>query len=191
MQRLRLGAALKNVRQDFEERMGQSTLKVSKASASAVNAAWSGKPPRVAVICASWHAEIVNHARDSLQDELSVSGVAASAVEHFSVPGAFEIPLHAQRLAQSGRYEAVIACALVVNGGIYRHEFVSSAVIDGLMRVQLDTGVPVFSAVLTPRDFHEHEEHRAFFTAHFVLKGREVAQACVKTLHSLRALPVA
>lgn len=59
------------------------------------------------------------------------------------------------------------------------------------MRVQLDTGVPVFSAVLTPRDFHEHEEQRRFFEAHFVQKGSEVAKACLATLASLAALPVA
>jgi 6,7-dimethyl-8-ribityllumazine synthase len=76
-----------------------------------------------------------------------------------------------------------------VNGGIYRHEFVAAAVIDGLMRVQLDTDVPTFSAVLTPRDFHGHEEHQSFFKAHFVKKGIEVAQACLNTLESLAALP--
>ena len=113
-----------------------------------------------------------------------------SQVDHFEVPGAFEIPLHAQRLARSGRYDAIIAAGLIVNGGIYRHEFVTTAVIDGLMRVQLDTDVPVFSAVLTPRDFHEHEEHLNFFREHFVKKGTEVAQACLQTLRALRALPV-
>ncbi len=95
------------------------------------------------------------------------------------------------RLARTRRYDAIIACGLVVNGGIYRHEFVAAAVIDGLMRVQLDTDVPVFSAVLTPRNFHEHEEHRAFFKAHFVKKGIEVAQACLNTLESLAALETA
>ncbi|RZJ04762.1 MAG: 6,7-dimethyl-8-ribityllumazine synthase, partial [Haliea sp.] len=80
------------------------------------------------------------------------------------------------------RYDAVVACGLVVNGGIYRHEFVSSAVIDGLMRVQLDTEVPVLSAVLTPRDFHEHEDHLRFFSEHFVKKGTEAAQACLQTI---------
>lgn len=104
------------------------------------------------------------------------------------MPGAFEIPLHAQRLARSGSVDAVIACGLVVNGGIYRHEFVAAAVIDGLMRVQLDTGIPVFSAVLTPRDFHDHAEHQAFFKAHFVKKGQEVAQACLATLQGLAGL---
>ena len=77
----------------------------------------------------------------------------------------------------------------MVNGGIYRHEFVAAAVIDGLMRVQIDTDTPVFSAVLTPRDFHEHAEHLAFFREHFVKKGSEVAHACLETLASLDALP--
>ena len=91
----------------------------------------------------------------------------------------------AKKLAESGRFDAVIACALVVNGGIYRHEFVTSAVIDGLMRVQLDTEVPVFSSVLTPRDFHEHGDHVEFFRAHFVKKGAEVAHACLSALDQL------
>ncbi len=105
--------------------------------------------------------------------------------------GAFEIPLHAQRLAASGRYRAIVAAGLVVDGGIYRHEFVAEAVIDGLMRVQLDTGVPVFSAVLTPHHFHEHDEHQRFFHEHFQVKGREVAKACTETIESLERLPVA
>ena len=75
-----------------------------------------------------------------------------------------------------------MACALVVDGGIYRHDFVASAVIDGLMRVQLDTGVPVLSCVLTPHAFHEHAEHREFFSRHFITKGQEAARACVQAL---------
>lgn len=151
--------------------------------------AGSGAPrgERVAVICASWHRDIVHQARDAAVAEFGRGGLAADQVEHFDVPGAFEIPLLAKKLAQTGRYDAIVACALVVNGGIYRHEFVTTAVIDGLMRVQLDTEVPVFSAVLTPRDFHEHEEHVRFFREHFVKKGTEVAQACLATMAHLRA----
>ena len=79
-----------------------------------------------------------------------------------------------------------MACGLVVDGGIYRHDFVATAVIDGLMRVQLDTGVPVLSCVLMPHAFHEHEEHREFFARHFVLKGQQAAQACVQALAAAR-----
>ena len=143
---------------------------------------------RVAIVSARWHREIVEQATRAMRAELDRAAGPPIDVQEYVVPGAFEIPLHARRLAQTGRYDGIVACAFVVNGGIYRHEFVSSAVIDGLMRVQLDTDVPMFSAVLTPRDFHEHEEHREFFAKHFVTKGTEVARACVETLASLAEL---
>ncbi|OYD70371.1 6,7-dimethyl-8-ribityllumazine synthase [Rhodococcus sp. OK302] len=144
---------------------------------------------QIAFIQATWHRNIVDRARKGFSDEVTTLGYSKERVEFFEVPGAFEIPLHAQRLALSGRYDAVVAAALVVDGGIYRHEFVSTAVIDGLMRVQLDTGVPVFSIVLTPHHFHEHSEHTAYFTEHFEKKGAEAAKACTATLTSLRSLP--
>jgi 6,7-dimethyl-8-ribityllumazine synthase len=140
------------------------------------------QPQRVAVVCAGWHADLVGRARDALLDELLRLGVADADVDRYEVPGAFEIPLLAQQLARSRRYGAVIACALVVDGGIYRHEFVAGAVIDGLMRAQLDSGVPVLSVVLTPQAFHEHDTHTKFFAEHLVNKGREAARACVATL---------
>ncbi|HSW25487.1 MAG TPA: 6,7-dimethyl-8-ribityllumazine synthase, partial [Burkholderiaceae bacterium] len=143
---------------------------------------------RVAVISAGWHAELVARGRDALLDELAQLGVERSEVDSYDVPGAFEIPLLAQQLARTRRYGAVVACALVVDGGIYRHEFVAGAVIDGLMRVQLDTDVPVLSMVLTPQQFHEHDVHTRFFAEHLVTKGREAARACVATMGVHEAL---
>jgi 6,7-dimethyl-8-ribityllumazine synthase len=146
---------------------------------------------RFAFIHSHWHAGIVVHARDAFLAELARHHIPADAVDSFEVPGAFEIPLHARRLAMSGRYAAVVACGLVVDGGIYRHEFVARAVIDALMRVQLDCDVPVLSVVLTPKEFHEHEVHRRFFAQHFVVKGAEAAAACIRTVDSLQRLPSA
>jgi 6,7-dimethyl-8-ribityllumazine synthase len=94
-------------------------------------------------------------------------------------------------VASSGDYSAVVAAGLVVDGGIYRHEFVADAVINGLMQVQLDTGVPVISAVLTPHHFHEHDVHRDFFAEHLEVKGREAARACAHTVEALGRLTVA
>ena len=146
-------------------------------------------PPRIAIVASAWHREIVAAGTDAIRAELARARTPPDTVDLFEVPGAFEIPLHVRRLARSGRYDAVIACGLVVNGGIYRHEFVAAAVIDGLMQVQLEADVPVLSAVLTPRDFHEHDEHRQFFRAHFEKKGGEAARACLETLASLAGLP--
>ena len=162
-------------------------LAAHPASASPIRLPDGG---RYAFIEASWHADIVQQARAAFLDEMQRHGVPASHIDMVAVPGAFEIPLHAQRLIATGRYQAVVACALVVDGGIYRHEFVATAVIDALMRVQLDSGVPVISAVLTPHHFHEHQEHRKYFQNHFAVKGTEAARACVATVSSLQQLPV-
>ncbi|MFE3289551.1 6,7-dimethyl-8-ribityllumazine synthase [Rhodococcus sp. NPDC059234] len=142
----------------------------------------------IAFVQATWHRSIVDHARDAFTARWRELGHDPSEIEYFETPGAFEIPLHAQRLARTGRFSAIVAAGLVVDGGIYRHEFVASAVIDGLMRVQLETDVPVFSAVLTPHHFHEHADHADFFTAHFDKKGAEVADACSGTLASLATI---
>jgi 6,7-dimethyl-8-ribityllumazine synthase len=140
---------------------------------------------RIAFVQACWHRDIVDRCRASFVAAMTREGFAASRIDIFEVPGSFEIPLQAKLLAQSGRYAAIVAAGLVVDGGIYRHEFVAHAVIDGLMRVQLDSEVPVLSAVLTPQRFHAHEEHQRFFADHFVIKGQEAAEACLRTLDNM------
>jgi 6,7-dimethyl-8-ribityllumazine synthase len=119
---------------------------------------------------------------------MAAKGLPAAQVDLFEVPGAFEIPLQAKLLARSGRYQAIVAAGFVVDGGIYRHEFVASAVIDALMQVQLATEVPVISAVLTPQHFHEHGTHIEFFHQHFVIKGAEAASACWATMANIARL---
>lgn len=143
---------------------------------------------QIAFVQATWHRNIVDRAREGFRDQIRTHGFSDDSLEFFEVPGAFEIPLTAKRLAHTGRYRAVVAAALVVDGGIYRHEFVATAVIDGLMRVQLDTDVPVFSVVLTPHHFHEHDEHVRYFTEHFVKKGAEAANAVSATLELHKSL---
>lgn len=142
------------------------------------------QPPTIAFVQARWHADIVDQARFGFLDVVSPHADG----EVFDVPGAFEIPLHVRTLADTGRFDAVVAAGFVVDGGIYRHEFVAEAVINGLMRVQLDAGVPVFSCVLTPQQFHEHEQHTTFFTNHMIEKGREVGAACLRTLAARQEL---
>lgn len=136
---------------------------------------------RIALVAARWHADIVDKAVAACRTGLAKHGY--TDVDVIEVPGAFEIPLRIKKLASSGQYAGLAGCALVIDGGIYRHEFVAATVVDALMRVQLDTDVPVFSAILTPHHFHEHEEHQAYFARHFELKGAELADAIAATLN--------
>ena len=131
-------------------------------------------PTRYAFIKASWHADIVDRALDGF-GEL----IPRDQIDVYDVPGAFEMPLLARDLAMTKRYGAVIAAALVVDGGIYRHDFVAQAVVDGLMRAGMDSGVPVLSVSLTPHHYQETDHHRAIYAAHFVEKGREAARAAL------------
>jgi len=130
---------------------------------------------KIAFIKARWHADIVDQAYIGFTEQLVADGHMWT-VDAFDVPGAFEAPLLAKRLAKQG-YDAVVVAALVVDGGIYRHDFVAAAVVNGLMQAQLETDVPIFSVALTPHHFHAHGEQHAFFKAHFVQKGAEAAQA--------------
>ena len=142
---------------------------------------------KIAYIQAEWHADITDICKASFVEEIAKSGYAAADVEFFSVPGSLEIPLMAKTLAKSGAYVAVCCSGLVVDGGIYRHEFVATAVLNGMMQVSLETEVPILSCVLTPHHF-QGEEHIEFFKQHMAVKGRELAHACAAIEESLAAV---
>jgi len=129
---------------------------------------------RYAFIKANWHSEIVDQALAGFTEV-----IAPDQVDVFDVPGAFEMPLLARDLAMAGHYAAVACAALVVDGGIYRHDFLAQAVVDGLMRAGLESGVPVLSVSLTPHQFQDTPHHIAIYRDHFVTKGREAAEAAL------------
>lgn len=135
---------------------------------------------RYAFIKANWHSDIVDRALDGFLEI-----IPKDQVDVFDVPGAFELPLAAKKLAKTQNYAAIAAAAFVVDGGIYRHDFVASAVVDGLMQVGLETEVPVLSVSLTPHNYQETEHHNEIYRAHFVEKGREAARAALGVTKSL------
>ncbi|MDB9703433.1 6,7-dimethyl-8-ribityllumazine synthase [Rhodospirillales bacterium] len=139
---------------------------------------------KIIFIQARWHADIVDQALVGFKARLNEHNAVDYDVVVHDVPGAFEIPLLAQKLAKDLDVVALVAAGFVVDGGIYRHDFVADAVVTGLMNVQLKTETPMFSVVLTPHQFSEGAaEHIAFFSTHFVTKGREAADAVVATLN--------
>jgi 6,7-dimethyl-8-ribityllumazine synthase len=141
------------------------------------------KPQRVAFVQSAWHREVIEQCRLAFLDEIEARHIERARIDVFEVPGSFEIPLHVQLLAKTRRYTAIVAAGLVVDD-----EYIAETVIRALMDVQLRTEVPVFSAVLTPQQFHESAAHFEFFRKHFATKGVEVAEACANTLLSLERL---
>jgi 6,7-dimethyl-8-ribityllumazine synthase len=141
------------------------------------------KPQRIAFVQSAWHRDVIEECRLAFLAEIEQRGIEPARIDLFEVPGSFEIPLHVQLLAKTRRYTAIVAAGLVIDD-----EYVAETVIKALMEVQLRTEVPVFSAVLTPQQFHETAAHYDFFRKHFATKGIEVAEACANTLLSLERL---
>ena len=77
------------------------------------------------------------------------------------------------------------ASAFVVDGCIFRHEYVANAVLQGIVQTSLETAVPILSAVLTPHHFHDHAVHQEFFRTHMATDGRELAEACLSIINNL------
>ena len=132
-------------------------------------------PARFAFVKAQWHADIVDRAYDGFAE-----GTPDAQTDVFDVPGAFELPLKAQQLARTFKAHSATESQMRY-AGAYREIAVdvAAAVVDGLMRVGLDTGVPVLSVSLTPHHYQETDHHNAIYRAHFVEKGREAARAAL------------
>lgn len=138
---------------------------------------------KYAFIKANWHGEIVNKALEGFY-----SIIPRQQVDVVDVPGAFEMPLVAKDLANTKNYKAIIASAFVVDGGIYRHEFVAESVVQGLMQVSLQTDTPILSVSLTPHQYQDTDYHNKIFQNHFSEKGKEAANTAlmiVKTRDSI------
>jgi 6,7-dimethyl-8-ribityllumazine synthase len=137
----------------------------------------------VALVAARFNEDVVGRLVDGARDELARHGCDVG--ETLWVPGAFEVPVVAQRLAASGRYEAVVTLACVIRGGTPHFEYVCSAVTVGCEAVARTTGVPVGFGVLTVDD---REQALARARGSEGDKGAEAAQAAVATALVLRSL---
>jgi len=135
------------------------------------------------IVAARFNAEIVDVLAEGARAALLRHGVAASAIVELSVPGAFEVPLAAQRAAQSGRFDGIIALAAVVRGGTPHFDYVSSESIGGLGRVALECDIPVGNGVLTVDTMQQAVDRAGGIEGN---KGEEAALAAIEMVHLLR-----
>ena len=104
---------------------------------------------RVVLLAARWHAEVVDRLVAGAQGALARLGVRPEDVVLLEVPGSYELPLAALRVARSGRADAVVALGCILRGETPHADVLGRSVADGLLRVALDTGVPVGFGVIT------------------------------------------
>ena len=109
----------------------------------------NGEGLRIGIVATQWNQEIVGMLRDRCKAALIDAGVQAENIVEQSVSGAYELPFAAQRLAKSGSVDAVVPIGVLVKGETMHFEYIADAVSHGLMRVGLDTNIPIVFGVLT------------------------------------------
>lgn len=147
---------------------------------------FDGTGLRIAIVSTRWNDDIVDRLVDGALDVLTDCGVDEDDITHVRVPGAFELPLAADRLADVGEVDGVIALGAVIRGETPHFDFVAGECAKGLSATALEYGVPVGFGVITA-DTAEQADARAQPDEDHN-KGAEAASAVVEMVNMLRAL---
>lgn len=141
-------------------------------TAGAAAAGLGGAGLRVALVVSRFNEKYCERLLAGALAELAGLGVRAADTETVHVPGALEIPMALQWLAQSGRFDALVALGVVIRGETYHFEIVSNESSRGVMEVQIETGIPVANGILTTEDEAQTEAR--------IGKGAEAARVAVE-----------
>ena len=140
---------------------------------------------KVGIVCARFNEFIVSKLLGGCEDTLLRHGVQAEDISVAWVPGAFEIPLIASKMAKSGKYDAVIALGAVIRGSTSHYDYVCSEVSKGIAAVALESGIPVMFGVLTTDTIEQAIERAGTKAGN---KGSECAQGAIEMVNLIRAL---
>jgi len=151
-----------------------------------ISAKLDAKPYRFALVVARFNEFITTRLVDGALDELVRHGAEAENLVQVWVPGSWEIPLVAQKLAAGGRYAAVICLGCVIRGQTPHFEYVAAEVAKGIAHVSLTTGVPVTFGIVTADSLEQAIDRAGAKTGN---KGADAARAALEMANLLAALP--
>jgi len=140
---------------------------------------------RVGIVVSRFNDLITGRLLDGALDRLRRSGVEEEATDVAWVPGAFEVPKAAQRMATSGRYDGVIALAAVIRGATPHFEYVASEITKGLARLNLEVDVPISFGVITADTIDQAIERAGTKLGN---KGAQAAEALIEMINLLKEL---
>ena len=140
---------------------------------------------RIGVVCSRFNDFIVSKLLSGCEDALLRHGVQGEDIAVAWVPGAFEIPLVAAKMAKSGKFDAVIALGSVIRGSTSHYDYVCSEVSKGIAQAALESGVPVLFGVLTTETLEQAIERAGTKAGN---KGSECAQGAIEMVNLLRSL---
>ena len=144
---------------------------------------FSASTAKFALVVGRWNSFVVEHLLEGAIDALKRHGVSENNLTIVRAPGAFEIPLTVQKVAQKGDCDAVIALGAVIRGGTPHFEYVAGECVSGLSKVSLDAGIPVAFGVLTVDSIEQAIERSGTKAGN---KGEEAALSALEMVSLLR-----
>ena len=145
----------------------------------------AGKGLKFGIVISRFNEFFTSKLLDGAKDALLRHEVAEEDIEIAWTPGSFEIPLIAQKMAQSRRYDAVICLSAVIRGGTPHFEYISAEVTKGIAKVNLDTGVPVIYGVITTENLEQAIERSGTKAGN---KGFDAALGAIEMANLLRSM---
>ena len=152
-----------------------------KGSVSLTNSHMNGKGLKVGIVQARFNAGITDILEQACKTELLALGVAEKDIEHLTVPGALEVPIALQAMAEKASYDALVAIGCIIRGETYHFELVANEAGAGVTRVSLDYQLPIANAILTTEDMPQA-------IARQVDKGRDAARVAVEMANLLESM---
>ena len=148
---------------------------------SATRADMDGSALRIGMVQARFNPDITNALAQACKDELLVLKVPAGSIQHIQVPGALEVPVALQALAQSQQFDALIALGCIIRGETYHFELVANESGSAITQLALDHGLPIANAILTT-------ENQPQAVARQTNKGRDAARVAVEMALLMKSL---
>ena len=152
-------------------------LHAEKGNATALN----GQGLRIGIVQARWNESITNALAQACTQTLLDAGVATDAIDHVLVPGALEVPVALQALAERGGYDALVALGCIIRGETYHFELVANESGAGVTRLSLDYRLPIANAIITTENLEQA-------IARQTEKGADAARVAVEMACLLRTL---
>ncbi len=141
----------------------------------------NGKKLNIGIVQARFNADITDALAKACKAELLALGVSEKDIDHVTVPGALEVPVALQAMAEKGKYDALIALGCIIRGETYHFELVANESGAGVTRISLDYQLPVANAILTTENLEQA-------IARQTDKGRDAAQVAVEMANLLESI---
>ena len=152
-----------------------------KGSVSSTDSRMNGKGLKVGIVQARFNAGVTDTLAHACKTELLALGVAEKDIEHLTVPGALEVPVALQAMAEKASYDALVAIGCIIRGETYHFELVANESGAGVTRVSLDYQLPIANAILTTEDMPQAIARQSE-------KGRDAARVAVEMANLLESM---